>query len=309
MGNVDKDIFFVVQYKGGVGKSTFSSQFLIPFLHEKYNGKKELNDESNIRVKYYEVDKENDENNMFSESLIIKQILINNSTDGLSNILNSEFSKRRDYPLVFDVGVAHTRNALKTLSTVVTNEKINFILPLKNDSTDFNNLISTVTSIRKFFTNANFIVVFSDAQSSYNDKYLEEEFGIAFGKVINFATKRFEKDIFEELSFKSNYISLKKTEYIVTSKYSFRLSLYECAKFGHVLNTQFDKALLNLEINQIKKELSSLENNKENKAKIAELEKQNYLLLTKRTFFRNCDEYAKEHLYPLFKLFDGFIVK
>jgi hypothetical protein len=309
MENVEKDIFFVVQYKGGAGKSTFSSQFLIPFLHEKYNSKKELSDKSNILVKYYEVDAENDENNMFSESLIVKQNLINNSTDELANVLNKEFSRRRDYPLVFDIGVAHTNNALKTLSKAIVDEKINFLIPLKNDSTDFNDLVSTVVDVKNLFSDANFIVVFSDAQSSYNNKYLKQEFGIAFGQAINFETQKFGINVFETAGIKPQFVSIKKTEHIITSKFSFRKSLYECAKEGHILNTMHHKATLNMEINQLKTEMYSLDSKEENKAKIEDLENKISLLMFKRTFFRNCDEYAKEHLYPLFKIFDSFIAR
>jgi hypothetical protein len=210
--------------KGGVGKSTFSVQFLAPFLYEKSKATK--------KVKVFEVDPENDSSGAFNNTVVFDSTLIT-SIKQFSKIINTEIGNlSRDYPIIIDVGVGHYHNAIEALSELIIDEKVNFIVPSKASQDDYNNSIITIKDIKRKFKNHNIILVCSDALSSHSKEDKEDlldEFGWIFGR-FNMTTGEVSPSIFKQLNFDEKYIVIKASDILDKCTGDFGITVYESTK-------------------------------------------------------------------------------
>ncbi|MDO8454279.1 MAG: hypothetical protein Q7S59_06895 [Sulfurimonas sp.] len=147
-----KKVFIVVSSKGGVGKSTFSSNFLAPYAYTATN---------NSVVNFVEIDDENANIELLSDSKIIKANLVKleNSKDFLFESAIAESA------MIIDCGGNKTAISvlmhLKSISFLTGNEV--YIIPLKSSEQDLKNGLDTYKKIREFDTEGKIIFILNEA--------------------------------------------------------------------------------------------------------------------------------------------------
>lgn len=160
--------------KGGVGKSTFASQVLVPFLHAHNGGSP---------VKYIEVDDMNKSATLYenSEIMIGTKIAVSNDLD-LSLAMNS------DENLVIDVGgnIA-TEIVIKNIGQNEDFNNLFWIIPLDTGKDSAQNVIKTYSLIKDCYSVADEepkILFVLNGASDVEEKEIEDlrmEFSFYFG--------------------------------------------------------------------------------------------------------------------------------
>lgn len=296
------DIFIDISSKGGVGKTTTAVQFLAPYLYQKIN--KSTSKEVK-KIKLFEVDAKNNSSDSLKNSTIFEQVLVKNGTKALEEKLNIELANLvRDYPIIIDVGVAYAKEVLETLGNILTDEKVHFIVPTKQDESDVNNAVETIRDIKKIRSDANIILSCSDALCGFDElDELKEEFGMVFGKYINLETNLFEQSIFERLNIDEKFISLKKSPLYIESKKTFKITIYEAGLIGKSLSNLKEPNELLTELSEIKEELKVAQKSK-NEEKINELNLKSLIIRKKITFYKKCATYLSKYIEPMFRQFE-----
>lgn len=296
------DLIIDISSKGGVGKTTTAVQFLAPYLYQKINKStsKEIK-----KIKLFEVDAKNNSSDSLKNSTIFEQVLVKNGTKALEEKLSIELANLvRDYPIIIDVGVAYAKEVLETLGNILTDEKVHFIVPTKQDESDVNNAVETIRDIKKIRSDANIILSCSDALCGFDElDELKEEFGMVFGKYINLETNLFEQSIFERLNIDEKFISLKKSPLYIESKKTFKITIYEAGLIGKSLSNLKEPNELLTELSEIKEELKVAQKSK-NEEKINELNLKSLIIRKKITFYKKCATYLSKYIEPMFRQFE-----
>lgn len=241
-----KAIYISISTKGGVGKTTTSTQVLAPYLYETINrGKKE----GFQKVKVFEIDAENNSQRALKNTVIMDSELITDADLGLQDVLIDEISNMgRDYPIVIDIGVAYTRKAFKTLSSVLGDEDVVFLVPTKQAEQDANNTSGTITEIQKLFPKKPIVLVLSDSQweIGIDAKTIEQEYGILFGKWYD-ANGSIAKSIFQKKNLPQLFFSVPKDTVINEAAFSENRTVYELAMEKVSMEKQSAEKLVQLE--------------------------------------------------------------
>ncbi|OGS70688.1 MAG: hypothetical protein A3F91_09245 [Flavobacteria bacterium RIFCSPLOWO2_12_FULL_35_11] len=303
-------IFIVCNKKGGAGKSTAANQFIAPFLAEnlKSGGKK---------VKLIEIDDNNNSRAAYAESKLTDSVLIADAGKELEKICLKEFSMAgREYPIIFDIGVGYFEQALETLSNVLLDERVVFIVPAKQSPDDAINSKTTIGKILEYNPLAKIVVICSDAMYDYGQEDdLREEFGILFGKYINTRTNKFMQTIFDDFKIGENFVSIKKSSLFIEAGVTFLTTIYEAGEIGKTIHKGDGvRHPLELEIDVIREKISAeLAKEKPSQKTIDGLNSEIEICRTKLVFYKKCAKYSTTHLSPIFrdfaKILDGLFPK
>lgn len=299
-----KDIFVVMNTKGGVAKTTTSAHFITPFLYEKINEKTK----EKQKVKYFEVDRENNSSGAFKKSEIFEQTLLQNGLQDFEQYiapLMVDFT--RDYPIIIDVGMSHVEEVLQSISLWVSDEKIHYIIPTRASEQDYINTRDTIKKIQDTQLSPNIIVFCSEAIAAFDEtKELRKEFGITFGEYINSDTGVLDDSLFKETNIDEKFLSIKKNRLFIEAGKTYKTTIYEASQLG--------KSLLNLhdltEDNVLVKEKKALEKKilvaqKANDLEqLKELKNLNFAQAKKRVFYKDCSIFSQKHLEGLFRSFE-----
>lgn len=162
-------INIVVNTKGGVGKSTVSSQFLSAYLHSKTGGK----------IDFYEIDDQNESVKRMSESKVINSNLI--KVENLAKFVEDSIMFEDD--VIVDVGGNITSvlflQKIKNLGGFL-NRTVYFI-PLLDGDQDAKNAAETFKLIREFDKGSNIVYVLNRCTNSSNHELMQREFIDFFG--------------------------------------------------------------------------------------------------------------------------------
>lgn len=213
----------VVNTKGGVGKSTVSSQFLAAYLFSK-------NQEI---VDFVEIDDENKSVAKLSESEILNAKVV--SLELLSKFIDNVTLSNQD--LIIDVGGNYTATkfleALKNSGGFMS-ETVYYI-PMLHGDQDALNAHQTYTAIREFDKKSKVIFVLNNCQNYKNIEHIEYYYPFFFGR---------EELEIEPLQRDTNtdFITLAASEfYLVASK--LKQTIYEYANNSE-LEDEFKAAAL-----------------------------------------------------------------
>lgn len=227
---MNKAFYVTINSKGGVGKTTTATQVLAPFFYDKMNKGNLPTKESRLPV-VYEIDDENNSQQAISNTTIFTSGLVKNPKNGLQEILIKEVSNfERNYPVILDVGVAAFSEALNTISSVLEEEDIVFVVPTKPDEVDAQNTAQTVINIKEVFKGANIIFALSDSQwRAGEEEEIKKEFGILFGEWYKMDTLTTCKSLFSTLNLKEEdgYIHIPRDDVFAQAKFSERKTVYE----------------------------------------------------------------------------------
>lgn len=231
---INNDVFFVVNSKGGVGKSTFVAQALVPLIH-KTNGEKE-------KIRVYEYDDRNNSMSLFQNSNTIQPYLIKSSN---KNSGNSNFEKTlqeilfdidRNYPVIFDIGSENYSSALQDLkANIDLCNKIHFFIPILKNDDDSSNLMRVIKEIKDLKDKVNIIIVFSNAESPFEIKSkdgnrtdLEEEFCFSLGAKFNWQKGVYDPSVFKILNIPEKFLSVKANPSIISEvRQQFAKTVYD----------------------------------------------------------------------------------
>lgn len=165
----NKDVFVVVNPKGGVGKSAISKFFLPAILLEKEPEKK---------VNIYEIDNNNAAtSNLFqkSEKINYKKFKIKNQNEAIFDLeLTSSIG---EYSIV-DCGGGDDVSAVLSGLAEIGLTDVNYIIPTNDDDEQFENVVDCIEKILAINPNANIRLVFNRV---WEDSKLEEQFIAFFG--------------------------------------------------------------------------------------------------------------------------------
>lgn len=291
-----KDIFVVLNSKGGVAKSTTAQQFITPFLYTKINNEK---DKTSKKVKLFEVDSKNDSAGVFKNTKIFDSILIKDSINELKEIIRNELNDlKRNYPIVIDVGVGYFEDTVNTLSKLYFYDKVHFIVPTRKCIDDYNNSLATIHRLKESFKDANFILFLSEARSGFSkeeNSEIRKEFKTIFKK-FNVEIGKFNNSLFEDAEIDIKYLSLKADDSIDDCKTDFGLTMYE--------TKDIDLYPLTERIPEIR-ELAK--NDKLSEKEFDELQKELNILSFKLEFFSYTQNYVNKHIQPLFREFETLL--
>lgn len=301
---LDTAIFVAVNTKGGVGKSTASGQFIVPFLVESLG----LGEQG---VKFYEVDDENNTKQALECSTLTDPVLVKNGDRALHEICIKEFeSFTRDYPIVFDVGVAYAHSAIETISMSRGDEEIIYVIPLKQDESDYTNSMAVIEEIKAHDKKAKFIIVCSDSVCGFNaetERDLKEEFGYVFGVFVNPRNKKHVMSLFETVNIPQRFVAIKKTPLLYESKL-YGITLYEAAKIGRSLHSSdgdlHPNAKKQDELRQKAEKLKSAGvKTKKEQDELASIEEERRALARELSFYKQCTKYWDQWVQPLYREF------
>ncbi len=229
------DIFIVISSKGGVGKTTFSTQCLIPWIFE----------ETKNPVHIFEYDDLNFSSNYLKNSKIIKTNVVNSSqkdtTDFEKAIQNIIFDLNRDYPVIIDIGAENYRTAINDLTSILNlsiKTKIHFFIPILVGLEDSIILNKVINDIKSMLKEPNIILVLSKANSPLLDRTspddiseIEDEFYLPLGLSFNYKTGTINSGIFKMLSLPEQILSTKTSVRLVEeTKGQFGITIYEMAQ-------------------------------------------------------------------------------
>ncbi len=160
----------VLNSKGGVGKSTTSTQILAPYLYIK-NGKKD-------KVKLIEFDDENEDSKSFLSSEILKSKRVKIDGNDLDSALTDHVLDFDD--IVLDIGGNKTTTYV--MDSLVDSGIINafdlIVIPLTDGEQDAVNAINVYKKIREHNQDSKIIFALSRVNNSYD---LEMQFLDFFG--------------------------------------------------------------------------------------------------------------------------------
>ncbi len=241
---ISNDIFIVISSKGGVGKTTFSTQYLIPFIYE----------ETKKPVAIYEYDEVNFSTQYLKDSKIIATNVIKSSqkdfTEFEKKVQNILFDLDRDYPVVIDIGAENYRTAINDLVSNLSlsmKTKIHFFIPILVGLEDAPILIKVIKEIRSMVKDPNIIVVLSKANSPLENRTnpdelseIEDEFYLPLGLSYNYKKGEINTGIFKMLNLPEQILSTKTSVRLIEETRSqFGITIYEMAEMK--INGEFNK--------------------------------------------------------------------
>lgn len=299
MKKINDGVFVVLSSKGGVGKSTFATQFLIPFLVSMRGLEKPL-------PKLFEVDFKNNSAASLNESKILNPKLIEDSLKELEGVVVKESSNfLRDYPIVFDIGVGEFDNAYSAFADVFDSGVL-YILPTKTSESDFGNTLDSINRIKNVDSSAEFIIVCSDAKHGHDEEsFLRDEFGLIFGTWLNPKTKKQFPSLFKSANIAEKFVVLKSSELFDKTTTSYRTTVYESALEGlSIKNFLSDKTAF--EPHAIDKAIASVKElgvKEKDSKKINDLLAESAFLAYTRKHYLNCASYHDNYMAPAFRNF------
>jgi len=303
MINLSTAIFIVINSKGGVGKSTTSVEFVVPFLY-KMCGFTEK------KIKLFEVDSKNNTVELYKNSALFHGFLLKEKDDELKNVCIKEFSKLdRDYPLIFDIGVDAFDRAFEVFKNVVYNQDIIYCLPTKPSEGDTNNTAKTVEAIKKADPKANIIVFCTDSVSD-SDESLKNEFGVLFGRYVQYEENKFIEPLFKRVNIPEKYVAIKKSELFIKAPTSYRTTIYDASLYGSQIHKIGEPTEIELKMDSLLTQMKALQ--KDPKATQADKDKLNAeseVLSFHMNFYKECNGYVNEFFLPKFKEFQKLINK
>jgi len=160
-------IYIVINAKGGAGKSTFANQILTAFLYDKNNKK----------VTFKEIDDENKDSLILSDSEILDSEIV--STTNIKSLDSIFLDDEND--VVIDVGGNKTATIfMDELKNIEIDDNIVFCIPVTAGTQDVSNAYDITNDIKKLNNNANIMYVLSNAKSDTVED-LKDEFMQYFG--------------------------------------------------------------------------------------------------------------------------------
>jgi hypothetical protein len=161
----------IPQTKGGVGKSTVAMQVIAPYLYKKH-GK---------RVKYIEIDDENNDSQSFNRTEIVdKKMLGTNKLTELDELILMD----DNHEIIVDIGGNKTTSlVLDEVKKVGSFGNIIWIIPLGDGELDGKNAIATMKKIAKIEGHTAYqnVIFALNRAISIEPDYLEEQFINFFG--------------------------------------------------------------------------------------------------------------------------------
>lgn len=202
----------VCQRKGGVGKSTYASQVVAPFLFTHNGGQK---------VKYIEVDDANKSAKLYDNSEIITGEKI-----PVSNSLDLSLAMQRSGNVIVDVGGNTTTDkVIKNIGENEDFEDLSWIIPLDASKDGAQNALKTYTLILDAYEDSDFepkiLFVLNGSSKVFeklnndDEESLKLEFALFFGSEwmkLDFALVNFLKD-----EHRNNYVFFDRFEKILMS--------------------------------------------------------------------------------------------
>ena len=162
-------IDIVINTKGGVGKSSVSSQFLSAYINRKTNGK----------VEFYEIDDQNESIKSMSESQILESNIV--KVENVSKFVEESILFEND--VVVDVGGNITAvmflQKLKSLGGFIA--PTTYFIPMFDGDQDAKNAADTFNLIREFDKDSKIIYVLNRCTNTSNQELMEREFIDFFG--------------------------------------------------------------------------------------------------------------------------------
>lgn len=296
-------VFIVINSKGGVGKSTASIEFITPFLY-KVCGFTEK------KIKLFEVDSKNNTVQLYKNSNLFQGALLKEKDDELKNICIKEFAKLdRDYPLIFDIGVDSFDKAFEVFKNVIYNQDVIYCLPTKPSEGDTNNTAKTVEAIKKVDPNANIVVFCTDSVSD-TDESLRNEFGVLFGRYVQYDENKFIDPLFKRVNIPEKYIAIRKSELFIKAPTSYRTTIYDASLYGNLIHKIGEPTELEMRMNELVTKMKALKQDpKATQEAKDKLNAESELLSFHMNFYKECSNYAAENLLPKFKEFQKIINK
>ncbi len=240
---------FVLNSKGGVGKSAVSAQIAAPFIWVR-NGRKG-------KVNLIEFDVENNDNEMFSQnSAIIKT----SALDAYNKEALLKLAQIRDC-VIDSGGNIQTSAALEEFAAANILRKIDlFMVPLTAGIQDVTNTLNTVDVIRQYRPGAKIILVLSmvytdpavqfwwllgDKWHLYKESSLTGDYAGLASHLMAFSASPFidmAKGIFGETLFEKSEEDITKIE-AEMDRLAGELAKYEDGKAPHEIDAAYDQAL------------------------------------------------------------------
>jgi len=157
-------INIVVNTKGGVGKSTVSSQFLSAYIFEK----------TEVAIEFYEIDDQNESIKSMSNSRILKSASV--KVENLGKFAEDSIMFEND--VIVDVGGNITAvmflQKLKNLGGFLA--PTTYFIPLLDGDQDAKNAADTFRLIREFDKTSKIIYVLNRCTNSRNEELMIREF-------------------------------------------------------------------------------------------------------------------------------------
>ncbi|MDD5373322.1 MAG: hypothetical protein PHO62_07860 [Sulfurimonas sp.] len=303
MRDINKSVFVVLSSKGGAGKTTAATQFLIPYLHG-------VRGEGAVLPKLYEVDVKNNASQGLSESKLFHVELIKDSLKELENVIVKESANfMRDYPIIFDVGVGEFDNAFKAFADVF-DEGVTYILPTKTSEADFGNTFDSIRRIKAADSAAEFIVVCSDSKHGADEiEFLKDEFGLVFGTWFNPKTRKPFVPLFKQANIPERFVVVKSSELFDKTTTSYKTTVYEAALEGLAIKG-FLQDKNSTEPHAIDKAIADVKNKgvlESDPKKRDELLGESEFLRKTRRHYLNCANYHDNFLAPSFREFSKLL--
>ena len=162
-------INIVINTKGGVGKSSVSSQFLSAYISKKTENE----------VDFFEIDDQNESVKSMSDSKILKSSII--KVENVSKFVEESILFEND--IVVDVGGNITAvmflQKLKSLGGFIT--PTIYFIPMFDGDQDAKNAADTFNLIREFDKDSKIIYVLNRCTNTSNQELMEREFIDFFG--------------------------------------------------------------------------------------------------------------------------------
>lgn len=162
-------INIVINTKGGVGKSTVSSQFLSAYIYDKTNKK----------VEFYEVDDQNESIKRMAKSSVLDSNLI--KIENLGKFAEDSIMFEND--VIVDVGGNITAvmflQKLKNLGGFIS--PTTYYIPILDGDQDAQNAADTFKFIREFDKESKIVYVLNRCTNSSNQELMQREFLDFFG--------------------------------------------------------------------------------------------------------------------------------
>ena len=201
-------IYVTVNSKGGVGKTTISTQVL-PLKQ------KDIED-----ISIYEIDN-NNISKLKNSNINFKNFNIRSTEDALNEVIFNTLLDNKKLNIIDSGGGDDTKNVIKKLKElrIQEQETINFVIPCSNDIAANKNLIDTIQLIKNNIENRKIILALNNV---YNLQNYRQEFINLFGYEqysIKGIFKEIEKDVDNIMLIPfNNYFNIVKNVYLTTLK-------------------------------------------------------------------------------------------
>ena len=201
-------IYVTANTKGGVGKTTISTQVL-PLKKEKIED-----------INIYEIDN-NNVSKLQNSNLNFKNFNIKNTEDALNEVIFNTLLDNKKLNIIDSGGGDDTKNVIKKLKELQIDkqETINFVIPCSKDIAANKNLRDTIELIKNNLENKKIILALNNV---YNLQYYKQEFINIFGQEeynIKGIFEEIKKDIDNIILIPyNNYFNIVKNVYLTTLK-------------------------------------------------------------------------------------------